>query len=61
MGEPIIIWPPNCGNFAPGDQPGACTDTGYTDCTDMAAEFDAYYETGSGYQNAVSEGYTLCC
>ncbi len=19
MGEPIIIWPPGCGNFAPGD------------------------------------------
>ena len=60
MGEPIIIWPPNCGNFAPGDDAAVCTDQGYIDCTSQAPYFDQLYGT-QGYEQLVSEGYMLCC
>lgn len=48
MDQPIIIWPPNSGNFDDGQGTAICEDYyGMYDCTDA---YDAYYgyEAGSG-------------
>jgi hypothetical protein len=65
MGEPVIIWPPGCGNFAAGDDQDGGTICaiagGYADCTSYAQSFDEAFEDGGYYQNAVADGNLLCC
>jgi hypothetical protein len=51
MGEPIIIWPPGCGNFMPYDG-SACWVYGLSDCDMQYYGQDYIYE---------SYGYVVCC
>jgi len=51
MGEPIIIWPPGCGNFAPGDS-SVCGFYGMSDCD------SEYYDEFYIYE---AMGYVVCC
>lgn len=48
MGDPIIIWPPDCGNYSPGDE-NACYGAGMSPCYDGSDVY--WYEAG----------YVTCC
>jgi hypothetical protein len=51
MGEPVIIWPPNCGNYDDGNGQYICPSYGDSDCTD-------YFDSFLGF---AADSGLVCC